>query len=83
MVFDIYFVAIHLSQRWLNGKMRTKMHSQPAQQKTKFLSLMERRKALDVIVEDRVNSLVAEGLPAQAILEALFRLKRKYSQLYP
>jgi len=44
---------------------------------------MEWRKALDVIVENRVNELVAEGLPAKEILEAVFRLKEKYSQLYP
>jgi hypothetical protein len=30
---------IYLSYRWLKGKMGTKMSSQPAQLKTKFLSL--------------------------------------------
>jgi len=37
MVIDIHFVMINIYYRWLNGKMRTKMHSQLPQLKSKFL----------------------------------------------
>lgn len=36
VVLDIARASLYISSRWLDGKMGTKMSSQPAQMKTKF-----------------------------------------------
>jgi len=37
ITLDIHLVVIYIFLWWLNGELRNKIHSQPAQQKTKFL----------------------------------------------